>query len=259
MIRLLSAFLTLVLCGGVAAARPNAPTAADVHDRAATALKLRKVITIELNDTRLEDIVSFLRDFSGVEIEPFWNDDGGDGGLNKDQHITIAVTDVTVLTLLERVLAKAETDFSPATWQFAPSGGTVEIGPRSRLNTQGYLVTYDIQDMLFQIPDFADAPQLDLDQVLNQGAQGGGGGGGSVFGGDTQQEVEFVPTEELAQRIIDIITEYVEPEQWIDAGGDGASIRHYAGTLLIRAPDYIHRQLSGYPFELGRPVRTAKE
>lgn len=259
-----SAILSFTILGslaftGVSFARPDAPTSADLHDRAATAAKLRKTITIELNDTRLEDIITFIRDFSGVEIEPYWIDDGGDAGLNKDQHITISVADVSVITLLERVLAKAETDFSPATWQFAPTGGAIEVGPRARLNQQAYLKTYDIQDMLFQIPDFVDAPQLDLDQVLNQGAQGGGGGGGSVFGGDTgNQEVPFIPQEEFAQRIIDIITENVEPEQWQDAGGDGGSIRHYSGTLLIRAPDYIHRQLSGYPFELGKASTAAK-
>lgn len=243
---------------GNRAVAAESPTSADLEARALTARKLRKTLSIELKDARLEDIVTFIRDFSGAEIEPFWLDEGGSAGLNKDQRMSVEVKDVTVITLLERVLAKAETDFSPATWQFAPSGGTIEIGPRDSLNKQAYLKMYDIQDMTFQIPDFADAPRLDLDQVLNQGGQGGGGGGGSVFGGDTGSDVEFVPTEELAQRIVDIITEYVEPEQWTDNGGDGASIRYYSGQLLIRAPDYIHRQLQGYPFDLGKPARTSQ-
>jgi hypothetical protein len=247
-----------IFCGFVATpaalSRPDAPTSSDNEARALTAQKLRKTLSIELNDARLEDIVTFITDFSGADIQPMWIDEGGDTGLKKDQRMTIEVKDVSVLTLIERVLAKAETDFSPATWQFAPSGGTLEIGPRGRLNQQAYLKLYDIQDMIFQIPDFADAPRLDLDQVLNQGGQGGGGGGGSVFGGDTDQEAEFVPEEELAQRIVDIITEYVEPEQWTDNGGDGGTIRYFSGHIMVRAPDYMHRQLSGYPFGLGRPA-----
>lgn len=240
-----------------ALSRPEAPTASDIEARALTAQKLRKTLTIELNDARLEDIVTFINDFSGADIEPMWIDDAGDSGLKKDQRMTIEVKDVSVLTLIERVLAKAETDFSPATWQFAPSGGTIEIGPRSRLNRQAYLKMYDIQDLLFQIPDFPDAPRLDLDQVLNQGGQGGGGGGGSVFGGDTEQDAVFIPEDEQAQRIVDIVTEYIEPEQWSDNGGDGGTIRFYSGHLMVRAPDYIHRQLSGYPFGLGRPSPNA--
>lgn len=245
-----------------AGARPEAPTPTDNRERQQAASLLGKPVTIELTDTRLEDVMTFIRDFSGAQIEPVWRDEDGGAGLDKDQRITVSVTNAPVIVLLERVLAKAETDFSPATWQFAPGGGggVIEAGPRARLNEQAYLKTYDIQDLLFVIPDFPDAPQLDLDQVLNQGGQGGGGGGGgSVLGGDDQQDVEFVPTEQLAQRIIDLITEYVEPEQWQDNGGDGASIRHYSGSLLVRAPDYIHRQLAGYPFNLGRPSAARRE
>lgn len=255
--RILSSIILTVAIAPAALARPEAPSASDIEARAATAQKLRKTLSIELNDARLEDIVTFITDFSGADIEPMWIGDGGDAGLKKDQRMTIEVKDVSVLTLIERVLSKAETDFSPATWQFAPSGGAIEIGPRDRLNKQAYLKIYDIQDMLFQIPDFADAPRLDLDQVLNQGGQGGGGGGGSVFGGDTGTEVPIVPTEELAQKVVEIVTEYVEPEQWTDNGGDGASIRHFSGHLMIRAPDYIHRQLLGYPFDLGKPTISA--
>lgn len=253
---------TLAAATEPAWARPEAPSAADMEARRATARKLTQPISIELNDTRLEDIIQFIRDFSGVEIEAYWRDERGESGLNRDQSITISVKDATVITLIERVLAKAETDFSPATWQFAPGGGggTIEVGPRSRLNKQAYLVMYDIQDLLFQVPDFPDAPQLDLDQVLNQGAQGGGAGGGSVFG-ESGEQTPIGPTEEeLGRRLVDLITEYIEPEQWDINGGDGGTIREYSRHLIIRAPDYIHRQLAGYPFDLGRPGRagTAK-
>ena len=51
-----------------------------------------------------------------------------------------------------------------------------------------------------------------------------------------------------SQKIISIITSTVEPEQWIDNGGDAASIKFWNGTLLVNAPDYIHRELAGYPY-----------
>jgi len=47
--------------------------------------------------------------------------------------------------------------------------------------------------------------------------------------------------------------EQCEPEAWKDAGGDWATMRYYQGVLIIRAPDYIHRQIDGYRFA---PVRT---
>ncbi len=68
------------------------------------------------------------------------------------------------------------------------------------------------------------------------------------------EDPERRPESEKAQELIDIITETVEPEAWLSADG-GASIRYYQGVLVVRAPDWIHRQLGGYPFAAA-PVRT---
>ncbi|MSR18495.1 MAG: hypothetical protein EXS00_04885 [Phycisphaerales bacterium] len=48
----------------------------------------------------------------------------------------------------------------------------------------------------------------------------------------------------------------MEPEQWEDNGGGPCTIRYYEGVLIVRAPDFVHRGLVGYPFE---PRRTETE
>lgn len=135
--------------------------------------------------------------------------------------------------------------------------GRVEVGPKSRLNRNKRLEMYDIQDLLFRVNDYAEVPELDLDSAIQQGGQGGGGGGGGSIFEDSEEERENQPTqEEQAQQLIDLIIEFVEPEQWRDNGGDGGTITFYrGGILLVRAPDYMHRQLGGYSFwptSLGR-------
>jgi hypothetical protein len=45
-----------------------------------------------------------------------------------------------------------------------------------------------------------------------------------------------------------IITQLVEPDQWVDNGGSGGTIRYYNGTLIVNAPDYMHRGIDGYPY-----------
>lgn len=225
--------------------------------RSATARELSRMITVDLTDSRLEDVIQFVRDYSGAEIEAYWLDDSTTGaGLDKDQRITISVKNIPVITFLERVLEKANTDLSPATWQFSRDGGALEVGPRGVLNKQAFLVAYDIQDMIFTIPNFPDAPELDLDQALQQG--GGGGGGGNVFEEEGEDDPQGRSQEELAQEIMDIITQNIEMEQWVDNGGDGATIRFYNGSILVRAPDYIHRQLAGYPFEFKLPLEAPR-
>ncbi|MHC4382724.1 MAG: hypothetical protein ACYS0J_07845, partial [Planctomycetota bacterium] len=78
--------------------------------------------------------------------------------------------------------------------------------------------------------------------------------------GDPGDAPERLTETERAQVIIDLITESIEPDAWDVNGGDWATIRYYTGTLIIRAPDYIHRQIGGYPFAtrpVGRPLASA--
>jgi hypothetical protein len=56
--------------------------------------------------------------------------------------------------------------------------------------------------------------------------------------------------QERAQIIIDLIQEIVEPDGWFDNGGDWGTVRYHQGTLIIRAPDFMHRQIGGYPFAI---------
>ena len=110
------------------------------------------------------------------------------------------------------------------------------------------LQIYDINDLIFVIPNFTDVPQLDLDAALQQSGGGGGGGGGrGVFQVTDDAEVEL-NSEERAQEIIAIITTTVEPEQWVLNGGTGGTVRLHNNTLIINAPDYMHRQIGGYSF-----------
>jgi hypothetical protein len=165
----------------------------------------------------------------------------------------------------------------------------VEVGTKERLSLPGALQIkyYPIRDLLFEPPMFDNAPDLDLSSALNQAGGfggggggsgggggggfgggggggggrggGGGGGGGSIFG-DPSEAPERLSEEERAQQVVDLITETVEPDAWDVNGGDWATIRYYTGTLIIRAPDYIHRQIGGYPFAtrpVGRPRAAA--
>ena len=47
---------------------------------------------------------------------------------------------------------------------------------------------------------------------------------------------------------MDLLKELIETEQWADNGGDGATMKLYQGAIIINAPDYIHRQINGYPY-----------
>ncbi len=253
--RAMAAVLSLsALCAGpiVSTMAQSAPTptrrSASADPRRVSLERLHKNVEIDLEGSRLEDVVVFIAQYADLDLEPLWlTDQGAITGLDKETRISVSVRNETVLELLERVLERASAPLDQATWQLTPAGG-VQIGPRSRLNRASAVRIYDIQDLTFVVPDFVNVPELDLDSVLQQGSQrGGGGGGGGLFNDSNMQDLGE-REEDSAQRIVDILLQTVEPEQWLQNGGDGASLQYLHGNLIIRAPDYIHRQIGGYPF-----------
>lgn len=216
--------------------------------RRETLNKLAKRVNVDLADARLEDVVQFISTIGSLEFEVYWQDDTGRDGLDKDAQVSIRASNLPILSIVERILTKTNTGFGGNGWQLTPEG-IVQIGPKSRLNESATLKVYDIQDLLFEVNNYTEVPELDLDAAVQQSQGGGGGGGGQGIFEDTEEEDANQPTtEEKARQLIDIIQESIDPDEWIDNGGDGASIRYYRGTLLVRAPDYIHRQLGGYDF-----------
>lgn len=214
-----------------------------VSPRAEAQRALEKLITVEFSDARLPDVVEFLENYTGLVVRPMWLDDRHTDGLTKETEISVDVREGTVRDLLEEVLEQASDSFSESTWQLSPRG-ELQIGPRSRLNRYREIEFYDVRDLLIRLPDFTDAPDLNIDAAMSQGR---GGGGGNIFEFNDEEEVEdeLGEQKDLAEQLVRLIHDLVEPEQWQENGGEGGQIRIQDGLLIIRAPEYIHRQLRG--------------
>jgi hypothetical protein len=225
-------------------------------------------ISVQFNDTPARDAINYLQTVLGINIVGRYMDDRTGFGLDPEAGITLDADNQPALTVLERVLEQAA-EFDETTWQLRQ--GFVEVGTKDRLAARNAreIRYYPIRDLLFEIPVFDNAPQFDLNQALEQGGgqggqggggggggggRGGGGGGGGGAGGggglfgEPGADPERMSEEDRAQQIIDLIVETVEPEAWDVLGGEWATIRYYHGQLIIRAPDFIHRQIGGYPY-----------
>jgi hypothetical protein len=217
-----------------------------------TLARMMQVASADFTEARLEDVMKYIQDASGADMDIFWMDDRSGVGLDKDQTLSVKAKNITMLRFLEIVLERASTDFSGAggnTWQMSESGA-MQVGPKERLNKFRRLEIYPVRDLLTDVPNYGDlAPNIDLQSALQQGGQQGGGGGQSPFtGGNSDQDVPTRSIDEKAEELKQILIELVEPEQWKDNGGDGASIRFFQSSFLVNAPDYIHRGLNGYSY-----------
>ncbi|MBS0197336.1 MAG: hypothetical protein JSR77_11315 [Planctomycetes bacterium] len=266
-----SAAAALSVCGAALgqstpAATPPAPVSSQPVARSTgipqrdTLIKMQRMVTITFTDTRMEDAMKFIAEVTGADIDPMWADDQNTSGLDKDKTINLKIEKRTALDTLEKILEKATTDSTGAggnTWQLSESG-TLQAGPRERLNKFKRVELYSVKDLLLDIPNYADAPQFDLQSVLQSAGQGGGGNQSPFRETGTQnQGLQTKPLQERIDDLIKILTELVEPEQWQENGGDGASMRYYQGSLIVNGPDYVHRQLAGYPYWSQHATRVA--
>ncbi len=249
-----TALLALACAGTVMAQAPAAPTGtSSVIARTGipqrdTLLKVTgQKITADFQEKRLEDVITFIRDFSGADLEPLWTDAQNDQGLEKERIVSVKVENVSVLALIEKVLEKCGDGSTQATWQMTASG-SMQLSTKARLNKDKRLEIYDFSDLITEVPDFRDGPKIDLQQAL-QASQRGGGGGQSPFRDNTNDNVQRESNRKARlDELTRLIKDVVEPEQWLDNGGTGGSMQIHGNAVIINAPDYMHRALDGYKY-----------
>jgi hypothetical protein len=269
---------------GVAQQRQSAARQDTSQARLLGALLYQR-ISANFDDTPAKDAFDFIRTVMDVPLVVRYDTDrNATTGIDPQAPVTLQVDGETALAVINQILAQVE-EFDPCTWQLRD--GYIEIGPKARLAARAaqQLRMYPIRDMLFDVPYFDNAPNFSIGGGGGGGGGGGfggggggmggggggfggggggfggggggggmgGGGGGGIPFGDAGEAPERVTQEEKARQLVDIIMENVEPEAWLEMGGDWASIRAFEGVLIVRAPDFIHRQLGGYPFAPQRP------
>lgn len=218
-------------------------------------------ISFDVVETPVSDVLAMIADRTSTTIIARYDTDALSHGIDPDQPITLTARDQPALRVLEMVLGQsAPSAWSSCTWQLR--SGYIEVGTKERLGGPGghRLVVYPLADLLHDVNNFDNAPDLDVAGALSQSSagargvrsgggigNGGGGRGGSLIG-DPGDEPERLTAEISALEMISVITRIIEPERWWPRGD--LSIRHHRRTLLVRAPDFVQRQIGGYPFDL---------
>ena len=195
--------------------------------------------------TTLENAITFVETVAEMNIDIDWAS-LEEIGVDRSTPVTLNLSQVPLRTVLDRLLDKASPDrLSRASW--AVNDGILQIASDESLRKNTILAIYDIRDLLIEIPDYDNAPEFDLSQVLQQSGGGGGGGGGqSPFqNSEGQDEEDRIPLDERRQQIIDIITQSIDAEGWIDNGGDTGRIQPLAGSLIITNTARNHREVGG--------------
>ncbi len=222
------------MAGGVAAGSAGMPDpGAGRAERAGAASQ--RLVAVRARDVRLQDALEYWSSVTGVPVEPLWVGGRHTEGLDPERRLSPGI-EGRAIEVLEAILSAAD-ESGGATWQ-ATRWGALQVGPRSRLNACRNVEVYDVADLLRETPHFADAPAIDLEAALSRSP-----GGSVIRGGSEEGWVRERTDADAARELIELIMETVEPEQWAENGGTGASIRPLGTALVVNAPGYVHRAL----------------
>jgi len=210
-------------------------------NRAVLATMSEQRIPVNFADNGLENVIAFIAQVSNLNIDVDWSSLELIG-VDRESPVTLKLTNVSLETVLDRVLEKVSDPDIPAGW--AVTDGILTIASDEVLRRNTVLEIYDIRDLLIDIPDYTEAPTFDLNSVLQSSGGRGGGGGRSPFsGGNQDDDVERRDRQEMIDEIVDIISSNVDYEGWLENGGDTGSMREFNGNLIITNTPKNHRSI----------------
>lgn len=196
----------------------------------------------------LRDAIDFLRDTAGLNVHVNWQALEATG-VAGDTQVSLNLRNVAARKALQMVLNEAAGD---ATLTYYVADNVVHVTTRAEADRQHVTRIYPVGDLLVEIPNFTNAPTLDIETGSGGGESGGGGGrgggggggGGDLFGagGDAAGGDAPQTRAERADALIQLITSVIEPDVWQQNGGT-ASIVIFQDRLVVTAPRSVHQAL----------------
>lgn len=207
------------------------------------------ITDVTFENQPLDQIIDWLKgEFPGLNIQVRWTILEA-VPIQRNKEISVNLKNVRLDQVLWMIMNEAsggETQLA-----YRASGNLIILSTAEDLGKEQIVRVYDVTDLILRVPNFRDAPRIDIQQA----GQGGGGQGGTtnIFGGgqgqgqddenDRQQDQPGQVDPEM-QRLIDLITNTIDPESWQVNNGRG-SIAAFRRQLVVRNNIGVHQKLGG--------------
>ena len=179
-------------------------------------------LTVDFKDNTLDEALSFIRDFSGLNIVV---DAEVATKASADQlKVTLRVKDLLLKSCLKLMLNSRDLT---AVYK----DGVILVVPKGRADKNVYLQIYDVRDLLVKIQDFA-GPKVEL---VSPSKGGGGPLTGATF---TLEEPKSTITEEF---ITEMVKANTGDRSWDE--NQGASITLTNGMLIVSQSRRVHGEV----------------
>lgn len=215
--RLIAAALIAAFGVGAAAQEGSSDPVGKVRERIST---MR--ITIDFNNTRLEEVVAYLQEYTGLNFHLDADARAKEG--EDAAKVTLKLKDVTVKTALKLIL-------NPRDLGCIYRDGVILVASKARLGGETVTRVYDARDLLFRLRDFA-GPRVELAVP--------GGAGGALAGASFAIDEE--PKGELTEEFLtDLIKSNTGSKTWDE--NSAASISQINGLLVISQSKPVHEEI----------------
>lgn len=179
-------------------------------------------IDLAFENTKLEDILAFIRDFSGLNIIL---DAAVRDKVDPDKPVNFKVKDLVLKNVLKLLLSQFNLDYH------ITEEKVVLLTDPKKAGGGNVLELHDIRDILVKLQDFA-GPKVEL---VSPSKGGGGPLTGATFTLDEPKESSVGE-----EQIVDLIKENISPGTW---EGEQTIEKTPNQQLLVNAPPRVHREL----------------
>ena len=213
-----------------------------------TRRRLKEPIDLDFEKTSLDNVLKYISEVQrglNIVIDP----DVATAGIDLSTRVVdLKVKRVEVESVLGLILG--------ADLGYKVESGYILVTTREKLQQNLPVVTYPVQDLVAQIPDFGgEAPRFEVGDVTQAAASAASGGGfGDLFGGGAA-----TPADQAVgwQELVDIIQRTVNNQSdpsvaaWADEGGP-AAIEFLNGLLIVTQTRVGHERVADLLDQLRR-------
>lgn len=218
------------------------------------ALLNQRIPEVSFEDLPLDQVIEWLQGYTGMNVNVRWQT-LIDQGVARDKPITLKVKGLRLSQVLWMIMNEAGgADIKLA---YRATGKLLILSTEEDLGKEMLVRVYEVADLLTRVPDFRNAPQIDLQNSQQGGGGGaGGGGGGSIFSGgsggggqgedDQQNQQQGQPGQVDPEMtiLLNLIQSTIQPDTWVVNGGPG-TIQAWRTQIVVRNNIRVHQELGG--------------
>ncbi len=183
---------------------------------------------VTLDGLPLDEFAEWLRRQTQVNVVMRWHALEKEG-VTKETPVTLRMKKAVLYNVLTIVLDRLGEDHE--TLGFRATDNMIIVSTRADLDRSMVTKTYDVHDLLLEIPNFEAMRPAAMDGPNRRAARD-----------DSAKKVEGA--DDSVQQLIDVITTSVFPNSWKVNGGTG-TIKFFNGHLIVRNTPEAHEILRG--------------